>query len=182
MKQYVYSLTNDITGKKYFGVTQEPDKRYRSHRNMLNRGVHNNYYLQKDWEETSFTFEIIYEFDSREEAESKEMELVRSTDDVYNIVRDSSVGGDYFTYNPRKEKIVEEKRRSMTGRNNHQYGKPKTDKMIQAVKKANSKPISIEGVEYPSIAEASKALGVNGTTIGYRLNSESERFKEWYYV
>lgn len=53
------------------------------------------------------------------------------------------------------------------------YGVPKTKKMIDAVKKANSREIEIDGIRYVSTAEASRQLGINGTTIGYRLDSEN---------
>lgn len=69
----------------------------------------------------------------------------------------------------------------MSGKSNHQYGKPKTEKMIASVKEANSKAIIIEGEEFSSLSEASKKLKVGVTTICYRLNSASEKFKNWNY-
>ncbi len=62
------------------------------------------------------------------------------------------------------------------------YGKPKTDYMIQKTREANSKPIIIEGITYSSLTEASEKLGIGNTTISYRLNSNSDRFKEWKYI
>lgn len=152
---------------------------------MLRNNIHNNFFLQKDWSEygeESFVFKVLKSFEYRSEAETHEMYLINTTPNVYNIVRDKSVGGDYFTHNPRKEKIRQQKSLQMSGKNNHQYGKPKTKKMLKAVKKANSKPVKIEGVNFASIAEASRILKINDTTISYRLKSDSERFKKWNYV
>jgi len=47
-------------------------------------------------------------------------------------------------------------------------------------KSNNSKKCSINGVIYNSLKECSKLIGVNRTTIGYRLNSSS--FPNWIYV
>ncbi|MEX5942406.1 hypothetical protein [Mammaliicoccus sciuri] len=61
------------------------------------------------------------------------------------------------------------------------YGKPKSEHMLRRVKEANSKSIFIEGKTYNSLTEASHELGIGITTVSYRLNSVSERFREWKY-
>ncbi|RSL28780.1 hypothetical protein D7Z54_34665, partial [Salibacterium salarium] len=53
---------------------------------------------------------------------------------------------------------------------------------LQRIKETNSKPVSIDGRIYPSISYASRELGVNTTTVSYRINSGSNRFKDWVYV
>ncbi|MEX5935945.1 hypothetical protein [Mammaliicoccus sciuri] len=53
--------------------------------------------------------------------------------------------------------------------------------MLRRVKEANSKSIFIEGKTYNSLTEASHELGIGITTVSYRLNSVSERFREWKY-
>lgn len=92
--------------------------------------------------------------------------------EFYNI-KDTSIGGDVFTNHPEKERIREMRRKQMSGKGNHQYGKPKTDRMIQRVKEANSKPISIDNISYQSIADASRSLGIGASTITYRLDSKN---------
>lgn len=150
----------------------------------MRNGEHNNQFLQSDYlkyGESDFEIKIVESYEKREEAEKREMTLARR-DDAYNIVLDTSRGGDTFTNNPRKEEIREGKRRQMSGKNNHQYGKKKTKRMIEAVKMANSKPIVADGVMYASVREASKATGVKQTTVSYRAKATSERFKDWYFV
>lgn len=183
--QKVYQIKNIKNDRVYFGVTQEFEKRKRSHINMLRKGTHNNHDLQNDWSnqnEETFIWTIINSFNNRVEAEYYEIKMINSVNNPYNIVKDISSGGDYFTHNPRKEELRQMKKEQMSGKNNHQYGKPKTQKMIHAVKEANSKPVKIEGVCYPSIAEASIQLNINATTIHYRLKAKSEKFKDWIYL
>lgn len=150
---------------------------------MLRSNTHNNILLQSDWNEygeQSFSFTIAYEFSNLQQCMDKEMELVNSLDNLYNIVKDSSKGGDIFTNNPRKEEIRKMRIKQMSGKANHQYGKPKTEKMINSVKEANSKKIIIEGKIYDSLTSASKELGIGITTVSYRLNSKT--FENWNYL
>ncbi|TVY05504.1 hypothetical protein FPZ49_29870 [Paenibacillus cremeus] len=46
---------------------------------------------------------------------------------------------------PDKENIRKMRVSQMSGTGNHQYQKPKTQRMIQSVKDANSKPIIVNG-------------------------------------
>lgn len=72
-------------------------------------------------------------------------------------------------------------------------GRPVGFKMTQASKDmigdssrgktpVNRRMVSINTVVYASITDASKALNIKHMTIYFRLNSKSERFKEWFYL
>ena len=45
-----------------------------------------------------------------------------------------------------------------------------------------SRKVSIQGVIYDSIVEAAKALGLYTSIVRQRLNSKTERTKDWFYV
>ncbi|MCG7383360.1 hypothetical protein MH144_11950 [Paenibacillus sp. ACRRY] len=62
------------------------------------------------------------------------------------------------------------------------FGKEKSERMIASVKEANSKKVSINGIIYGSLTEASAALGVKISTVSYRLKAESDKYKTWIYV
>ena len=63
------------------------------------------------------------------------------------------------------------------------YGVPKTDKMINSVKKANSKKVFIDGVIYNSFTDAKNKLGFKSiSSISYGIKSNSERYKNWYII
>lgn len=185
MKYTIYTITCKNNGKIYYGRSQEFEKRTRAHLNMLRSNTHNNLYMQEDFNkygENSFVFEIIHEYDNIQKSIEIEQQYIDENIGIGYNIGGSISGGDLFTTNPRKEEIRELKRQLFAGKNNPMYGKPKTQKMIDAVKKANSKSVSIEGVVYSSISEASKELGIGVTTIIYRLNSQTERFANWVYV
>lgn len=58
----IYQIHNKVNNKVYIGSSQEINKRFRAHRNMLLKNNHDNIYLQRAWNkygEDSFSFEII---------------------------------------------------------------------------------------------------------------------------
>ena len=179
----IYSITCLNNGKIYFGRSQEIEKRWRAHRNMLRKSQHSNTLLQEDrntYGEDNFLFEIIYTSEDLEEAVSVEQLYIDSSEyEKYNI-SDAKMGGDTFTNNPRSEETRKLKSINTSGKNNPMYGKPKTDYMIQKTREANSKPVVIDGMHYSSSTEASKVLGIGNTTICYRLKAKT--FTEWNYA
>lgn len=181
----VYKIECKPNGRCYFGRSQELEKRWRAHKNMLRKDEHHNIEMQKDWNEygeDSFVFEVLHEFDNKEDSLRVEQEYINnSRGESYNI-SDSKNGGDTFTYNPRREEIREIHRQQAIGKNNPMYGKPKNEYTLQRIKEANSKPVSIDGVVYPSLTQASKVLNIKVGSVAYRINSKSEQFKNWVYV
>lgn len=175
----VYVTTCSVNGKKYIG------KFLYNRINDWEKYLGSGRYLKEDikkYGKDKFTKTIIKDYYTTEELEKAEEELILKTnavyDDNYYNVKLSSVGGDIFTTNPRKEEIREMRKQQMRkqqmrGQGNHQYGKPKTEKMINSVKKANSRAIEIEGIKYESTSEASRILSIGHTTIGYRLDSDN---------
>ena len=145
----VYKIECKPNGRCYFGRSQELEKRWRSHKNMLRKSEHHNIDMQEDWNEygeESFTFEVLNEFGYKEDQLRTEQDYIdNSRGESYNI-SDSKNGGDTFTHNPRREEIREIHRQQAIGKNNPMYGKPKNEYTLQRIKEANSKPVSIDGV------------------------------------
>lgn len=180
----VYKIQCKVNDKVYYGRSQEVEKRWRSHKNSLRRGIHNNLNLQNDWDkhgEDSFIFEVIHETPYPKGAEDLEQFFIDTTANKYNIA-DAKQGGDVMTNNPRREETKKLKSKIFSGKGNPMYGKPKTQKMIDSVKEANSKPVEVDGVRYGSLKEASDKLGVKHTTVNYRLQSKSRKFENWKYI
>ena len=81
----------------------------------------------------------------------------------------------------------------LLGMNMSKRGRPVGFKMTQKSKDmigdssrgktpVNCRKVSIKGIVYSSITAASKAIDINHTTICFRLNSKSDRFKDWIYL
>ncbi|MEK5231859.1 hypothetical protein MHB42_08790 [Lysinibacillus sp. FSL K6-0232] len=171
---FIYVTTNKLNGKKYIGKCIYD--RVNNWENYLGSGVYLKRAIKKYGKE-NFEREIICNAYSEEELNQLEefylnyFDVVNSTE-YYNI-KLTSIGGDIFTFNPNKEAIRKQRTEQMTGKGNHQFGKPKTKKMIESVKKANSKCVIIDSVEYESVTLASHQLGIGISTINYRLNSDN---------
>lgn len=176
MKPYgfVYETTNTVNGKKYVG------KCIYERKNDWRKYLGSGHYLKEDikkYGRDKFVRVILQEAYSDEELNVLEESFIvkfnAHTSPQYYNTKIDAVGGDCFTYNPRKEEIRQMRVAQMSGAGNHQYGKPKTEKMINSVKAANSRAVRIDGVEYNSQTAASKALGVGVTTVSYRLDSDA---------
>ena len=59
-------------------------------------------------------------------------------------------------------------------------GKPGQPNQLAAMKAAVSKPVMVEGVRYPSVSDAARAFGISSSTAKQRIDSKSDRFKDWY--
>lgn len=170
---FVYETTNLINGMKYIGQCRFD--RINGWENYLGSGTYVKRAIKKYGSE-NFSREILFLALDQEELDELEILCIElsnavESDKYYNLKK-TAKGGDTFTHNPNKEKTRELYRKIRSGERNSQYGKPKSEKMIQAVKEANSKKIMVDGIVYNSIAEGSKALGIKVTTLCFRLKSE----------
>lgn len=169
---FVYITINKINGKRYVGKCEYA--RLNGWKNYLGSGK----YLKEDiktFGKENFTRVILDECDNDDELCEVEEYYIRmfkavESDNFYNM-KYSAKGGDTFTNHPDKDGIRKKKSYNSTGERNPMYGVEKSDLMIRSVKEANSKPIEIDGVRYGSITEASNKLGLNLTTICYRLDT-----------
>jgi len=77
---YLYVLQNTITDKTYVGQSVNPVSRLKVHRHSLNRGAHQNCYLQNAWAKygkDAFESYILAEFSSKEEVDEAEKFYIR---------------------------------------------------------------------------------------------------------
>lgn len=90
---YVYKISNNINNKIYIGITNDYQRRWREHKNNHNKNSIIAKAIQK-YGENNFTFEILYSGLSIEDANNKEIELIKKYNSLipngYNI---SSGGG-----------------------------------------------------------------------------------------
>lgn len=95
----IYSITNVVTGDMYIGQTiQDFEKRWKSHISDLNRGNHDNEYLQRSWNkygEGAFKFKAIHYCDELDILNDLEKYYIKKYD-TYNNGFNMTEGGDYF--------------------------------------------------------------------------------------
>lgn len=157
---------------RYIGKCQYGRKN--SWKTYLGSGVYLKRAINKYGKESFYKI-IIDEAENDEELREIEEYYILMFDavnnkDFYNI-KYTSIGGDTFTNNPNKEHTRKLKSINSTGSKNGMYGRPKSKKIIDSIKLANSKPIQIDNIYYSSRTEASEKLKIPISTICYRLNS-----------
>lgn len=170
---FIYETTNLINGKKYIGKCIFG--RQNGWKNYLGSGLYLKRAIEKYGRE-NFKREIIFlALDEEELNELEELVIdicnAVESDDYYNLKK-TAIGGDIFTYNPRKEEIREMRKQQFTGKGNYWYGKDKPEHILQSIKEANSKKVCVHGVIYNSLTECAKSLGIKISTLSFRLNSE----------
>ncbi len=85
----VYTITNVLTGRRYVGSSGNMLKRWQTHRNDLDKGVHANMALQQAWsaDRIHFRFGILFAAPSdmtREELFDLEQGFIDAEDGLYN--------------------------------------------------------------------------------------------------
>lgn len=131
MKSGIYKITNIKNGKFYVGSAKNIERRWWEHKNDLKKNKHINHKLQHAWNfygESGFEFLILENVSESElfQREQFYLDMFKPyiRDIGYNITPYAN-GGDNFTYNPNKTKILE----NMTAANNvgHMHGKKHSD-------------------------------------------------------
>jgi group I intron endonuclease len=109
----IYRIKNKVNNKCYYGSSKNIDKRWKRHKNELNKKKHINIILQRAWNkygEKNFVFEIIEECDVSLLLKTEQNYLNLSPE--YNIGIKSS-GGDNLSKNPNKKNIVDKIKKSL---------------------------------------------------------------------
>lgn len=159
MKYTIYKITNKTNGKFYIGITAKTlETRWRGHCRKANIGSTSNFhqaiikYGFDNWNR-----DILEEFYSSDKKYAYAVEQ-RYIDEYQAYYLGYNM--DVFGWN------ITDK----SGVNNPMYGKVS----------GNAKKVSIEGVTYNSLTEASKELGKNINTISRWCNSS--KYPECYYL
>lgn len=153
----VYKISNNISGKYYIGYSENIQKRFKEHIYTLEYNKHQNIILQRSFNKCgleNFTFDILHEFDTVNEAKEKELEYLQNIEIrpfLYNIHYNNS-GGDTLTNHPDREKIIErisntlkenyskmteqerKDKHGLCGEKNGMFGKTHTDEVKQLLR------------------------------------------------
>ena len=100
----IYKITCKINNRIYIGSSKNIMQRWKEHKQKLNKNIHDNMFLQRDWNrygEDNFIFEILEEceFGTQFVAEQKylnELKPFFKDGTGYNIKRDTGFGNVYI--------------------------------------------------------------------------------------
>ena len=178
-KPYVYHCMWTEHNKQYIGVRSgnvridcraENDimQRYKTSSDHVKKFIEDNGMPDHVW--------ILNEFECREDADQSELFLLKT----YGAVKDTSflnrndspslpikIGKDNYFYGKR-----------LTGPDNPNYGKTHTEETRSIISKKNSKPVTIDGVTYPSVGKAGDSLELSYHALRYRLHTSKLYYTE----
>ena len=129
----IYSITNKLDGKVYYGKSERGEDRWEGHRSFLRGGYHRNSYLQNAWNkygEDSFEFNVILTCPVSE-LNQWEMHFIAeaggcNSDQNYNLTE----GGEGGSHSEETKKRISA---STSGEKNHNYGKPMSEEQKKKI-------------------------------------------------
>lgn len=164
-----YVIRHVATNMFYVGSTTNIYSRLVNHRYMIRKGDHENVKLNEALNTCSEIEVCVYKSPNRKEAYKQEQHLITENwkkGILFNIaddVKNNFSGSVYKGYKVKGEqyrKLVENNRKNAEKR---------------------SKSVSIKNVPYKSVEEAMRDLDMGRGPINYRIASDKEEYKDWYY-
>lgn len=201
MEAGVYLISNNVNGKCYVGSTVHLDQRRMEHFSRLANNKHINAHLQNAYNKygrEAFDFEILETIDIDDNIKDKllkrEQFWIDNLKPEYNVLLVAGSNLGYHHTEETKKKISESTtgvkkseehakhiREGQSGRVLTEEHKAKLSEAARHRKSpSNHAIISIDGVIYNSLKEASEATGVKYNTIQKRLKNPN--FSNYYYV
>lgn len=176
LKYILYKATSP-SGRTYIGITNNFKRRMKEH---LSSKWPFGHALRK-YKRENFQYEFEY-FNSVEEALDREKELVTletlKTKKLYNTCVGGELSNVLLHNNPMHTPQVLEKHTNLWTTENNPMNNPiSKQKMIEA---QNKKRVSIDGIEYDGVREASRQIGSYRQFVVHRLRSPN--FPTWYYL
>lgn len=201
MEAGVYLISNNVNGKCYVGSTVHLDQRRREHFSRLANNKHVNVHLQNAYNKygrEAFDFEVLetigIDDNIKDKLLKREQFWIDNLKPEYNILLVAGSNLGYHHTEETKKKISESTtgvkkseehakhiREGQSGRVLTEEHKAKLSEAAKHRKSpSNHAIISIDGVIYNSLKEASEATGVKYNTIQKRLKNPN--FSNYYYV
>lgn len=161
----IYKIINTLNGKYYIGSSQNVKTRIRKHFELLKRNVHHCLHLQNSYNlRGGDVFDVflleVCDVGKLIEVEQKYLDDIIDWKTVYNVNKMATGSGYDLSAHPNESEI----RKRMSNGN---IGK-------------HTKPYIVDGVRYETLQEGANKLGVNFSTIGYRLRNWKN--KNYYYI
>lgn len=96
--QYLYKITNKISGTVYFGITNNMRQRWYVHKHCYRSGYKTPLYdAMRSYGIDNFLIEVIEEAEDKEYIANREIEMIANTPKTYNLHRGGHIGFDIRT-------------------------------------------------------------------------------------
>lgn len=161
VKYVAYLIRNRYSPKVYVGSTSNPGRRTSSHRSNLKRGVHENINLQNLYNESQHVDFVFYEVSNREKAYELEKALIDHFNKLGLLLN--------IQLDPVNNTLTKEQLEKFRARS-------------EEYSRKQSKPVSIDGIVYESIREASRKLNLAKSSVASRIHSKKLKYANWHYV
>ena len=106
---YIYEIVNNINNKKYIGSTNNLKDRFNRHKRELKNNKHHSIYFQRFYNKyiPKLSINILYKSNDETYIRKLEEKLINENyENLFNVSKLAS-GGDLISYNPKRDKIVE---------------------------------------------------------------------------
>ena len=173
----IYKITCLINNRVYIGQTVHYKQRISSHKSTLKQGVHDNKFLQKDYNKygsSNFKYTILEECSSSELLEKEtywinyyggiNSKSTYNMKDKYNISRELQIVFKRLKQKPISKNTREKLRLCNLGRNNHNYGK------VQSKEVNLKRSLALKGRQFTP--QHKQKLRQNNKRRGYRKYNE----------
>lgn len=208
----VYSITHRPTGYVYIGSSSNLYRRINHHKSMLRLGTHFIPILQKLYQDNQDVEYCWVETIDVDEARNIEQFLLFAGRDYalfLNRAIDAYHSFKNLKHTEETKRKISEKRKGVALSEDHRAaiskggkgrivsdetralisqkkkGVPKPESVREILQKSNelkSKIVQVGDITYPSAAAAGRAYGVDTKTIHNRVNSTTDKFKDWSFV
>jgi len=170
----IYKIVNRVNGDFYIGKTTKP-KEVRLQEHFYNSTYNSQTYLHRAMRKygcSNFTIEEVETQIPEEKLDEKEIFWIETLNPKYNMTSGGEGGKTHHSPN-----FIKAMKEYHSKKSKEEYatcgmkGKKQSQKFHEAIKKSNSNPVSIDGVEYESIKDAMKILGWTEKKVRYRVDS-----------
>jgi group I intron endonuclease len=195
LKSGLYVITCIPLQKHYLGQSSYITRRLNAHKSALNRGIHENAEMQKDYNkygENAFIFQKLYfghafPKETRENFET----LILSTlpkENRYNVFQDwrkrDSISNPFYG-KQHSQKTKDTLSSAKKGQPSPFKGQQQSDLVKQKISEENKgksnlkKAVYINSVYYESVTEAAEKMSISRRLIRERCHSKEERFNNY---
>jgi group I intron endonuclease len=177
----LYTITNQVNGKQYIGITSRVARRWIEHKS--GQGSKLVYQAKKKYGIEALKFDILCE-GCEEDIKNLEVTMIEKYNTLapsgYNLTKG---GGGTTGWKPSKN-TRRNMSKSRTGKLNGMYGKKHSSEArkkmaVAGVANPRAKRVLVEGVEYGCMKDAAEAIGIKPSALSARMIRYGRRATGW---